>query len=648
MKRVQRALLALAIVAGTTAVPVLLFPAGAVAASGDITSSVLANSDVVLDGGAVVNVPPGVHTYTGVISGKGSLRIAGTGTLVLTKDSTFTLPSPRQTVTVPGGNHPYVVVNSPDDPAVTVDAGATLQYGTGGTTGLIGAFPYNTPDYQQNQDNIRVDGTLNLSLTRGFNLGIISGSGTIIQPRGMWGALQLCGTNPFSGVLDIGTEAHFASTTCAADLPNARAVVNRGSWIIDTPLNQTVVQHQSFYSREYGNDVNVHSRPGSKVVLTGVYSYSDNTDDAAPALGNSGLNFQPVPHQLNKRGTNIEGADVQWGDGSTHQIFMPGTAQTAYVNLHARSQRSRLTFDYNGPVTLGLPIGGGQFHDTLSAPGAGDVVIAGTSGNDVTFAAAQFYDGSTTVQKGAVLRLGSGTAGGDGSLHTGGSFDRIVDDGSLVVRNLQTPTALPALSGAGALTQDGTATTTLTAASYTGATTVARGTLAVTGSSLAASGEVSLTGPSAALDLSAAATTALTRLDVVAGAKIIVPAGKPDLVVGGQHSTLSGTVLTVGGLTFALTQAGDRAELTAQTGGQTSSPTPAPVPTAAATTPAASPEARAEGKHAGTADWTLLGSAGGVLALLLLVVVSVRSRSARSARSSGNRSRPSRRRRARR
>ncbi|MFC5665224.1 autotransporter [Kitasatospora misakiensis] len=579
MKRSWHALLAPAIVAATT-VPVALVPTGALAADGDITASILANSDVVLGGNAVVNVPPGSHTYSGVISGQGSLRVSGTGTLILTKDSTFTLPGSQQgqSVSIPGGNHPYVVVNNPDRPAITVDAGATLQYGNGGTTGLIGAFPYNSPGYQQNQDNIRVDGTLNLSLTRLFNLGTISGSGTILQPRNLWGTLQLCGSSPFSGVFDIGTGANYAATTCAADLPNAKAVLNRGSWIIDTPLNQTVVQRQNFYSREYGNDVNVHSRPGSKVVLTGTYSYSDNTGTASPALSNANLNLVPVAHQLNKRGTNIEGADVQWGDGTTHQIFMPGTAETAYINLHANSQRSRLTFDYNGPVTLGLPIGGGKYHDTLAAPGAGDIVIAGTSGNDVTFAAAQFYDGSTTIQRGATLRLGAGTAGADGSLYTKGALDAISDEGSLIVQNVRTPVTLPAVSGAGSVTQDGTATTTLTAASYLGATTVAKGTLVVAGASLASSSGVALTGASAVLDLGAATSTTLRKLAAVTGAKIILPGGAQSFTVGSQDAALSGDTLSVGGAAFSVARTAGRIELTATTAA-TESAAPSASPT---------------------------------------------------------------------
>lgn len=639
MKRFWHLVLASALLTG--AVTPVVAVGSAFAADGDITSAVLTNRDVVLNGDAVVHVPQGTHTYTGVISGAGSLRVSGTGTLVLAKDSTFTLPRSRQhqRVQIPGGNHPYVVVGNPDKPAVTVDAGATLQYGTGGKTGLIGSFPYNTPGYQQNQDNIRVDGTLRLSLTRLFNLGTISGSGRVTQPRNMWGTLQICGTNPFSGIFDNGTGVNFASTTCAADLPHARTVVNRGSWIIDTPLNHTVVQRQNFYSHEYGNDVNVHSRPGSKVILAGVYSWSDRGDGAAPSLSDPGLNWRPVAHNLNKRGTNIEGADVQWGDGTTHRIFMPGTAKTVYINLHARRQRSRLTFDYNGPVTLGAPIGGGIYHDTLSAPGAGDIVIAGTNGNDVTFAAAQYYDGSTTIDRSATLHLGSGAAGGDGSLHTGGALDKVIDNGSLVLRNTRTPITLPAVTGTGSVTQSGAAATTVTNAAYTGATTVAKGGLIVSGTSVRKSRTVALTGPSAVLDLSKARDTTLRRLQVVTGAKILLSPNSPKLTVGSTTATVSGTGLTIGGARFSVSRAGAHTVLTAlksttaadpssaATGAASTAAPAGPARTHQAATPAASSGTMADTGSSSGALWTITGLGGGFIAAAAALFVFVRNRS---------------------
>ncbi|MFF4572985.1 autotransporter [Streptomyces sp. NPDC001410] len=493
----------------------------------DVTADVLAGRDVTLASDAVVTVPSGTTTYDGVFRGRGTLTVRGTGTLILTRDSDFTLPESRQrqVVRTQGGNHPYTTVAHPDPPAITVERGATLQYGTGGGTGLIGHFPYDTPGYRLNQLNVRVDGTLRLSLTRTFNIGTISGSGLVTQPRNMWGTLDLAGTHPFSGVIDNGTGMAVGRPEYPVALPRARAILNQGSWIIDTPLYRTITLRQDFYQREYGSDVNVHTRPGSKVVLTGQYSYSDRGGDLNPSLSSPSLNWRAIPHQLNKRGTNIEGADVQWGDGTTHRIFMPGTRETVYINLHTASgRRSRLTLDYNGPVTLGAPIGGGRYHDTLAAPGAGDVVIAGTRGNDVTFAAAQYYDGSTTVGKGAVLRLGSGARGGDGSLLTGTARRRIVNDGTLYLRNASTPVRLAHVDGSGALVQSGAATTMLTgdAVTYTGTTTVSKGTLALrSGATLLHSRAIRLVSAGALLDAGTSGlrvATSLTGTGTVRGA----------------------------------------------------------------------------------------------------------------------------------
>ncbi|MFI0537569.1 autotransporter [Streptomyces sp. WSLK1-3] len=538
----------------------------------DVTADVLAGRDVTLSGDTVVTVPPGTTRYGGVFRGEGTLTVRGTGTLILTKDSDFTLPTSRrrQSVRTLGGNHPYVTTTRPDPPAVTVARGATLQYGDGGTTGLIGHFPYGTPAFRLNQDNIRVDGTLRLALRSAYNLGTVSGSGLITQPRFLWGTWDLT-SGPFSGVVDNGTQTEAGRPEYATALPNVRKVLNQGTWTVDTPLGQTVTQRMDFYQREYGSDINVQSRPGGKVVLTGQYSWSDQGGDTDPSLSDPALNWTPAPKNVNKRGTNIKGADVQWGDGTTSRIFMPGTARTVYINLLAARSRSRLTFDYNGPVTLGAPIGGGRFHDTLSAPGAGDVVIKGTKGNDVTFAAVQYYDGSTTVEKGAVLRLGSGRPGGDGGLYTGGGLFRLVNDGSLVLGNRVKSLVLSRISGSGSLVQAGTATTTLTgsAVTYTGTTTVRRGTLALRGgATLAHSKGIRLTSTGARLDAGAAGLRVTSSLsgkgtvrgpvtnDGVVGGGLTVSGGytqnaKGELVLGKGPLKVNGPVRLSGLLDLA-------------------------------------------------------------------------------------------------
>ncbi|MEV5438778.1 autotransporter-associated beta strand repeat-containing protein [Streptomyces sp. NPDC052682] len=557
-----------AAVAGALAVALLTAPPAA-AASRDVTADVLAGRDVTLSGDTVVTVPPGTTTYDGVFRGTGTLTVRGTGTLILTRDSDFTLPRSRQRqqVSVRGGAHPYVTVTRPDPPAVTVARGATLQYGDGGTTGLIGHFPYGTPAFRLNQDNIRVDGTLRLSLRSAYNLGTLSGSGLITQPRFLWGTWDLSGTHPFSGVIDNGTQVDAGRPEYATSLPRVRKVLNQGTWTVDTPLGQTVTMGMDFYQRAYGSDINIQSRPGGKVILTGQYSWSDRGGDTDPSLSDPALNWTPARKNVNKRGTNIKGADVQWGDGTTHRIFMPGTAETVYINLLAARSRSRLTFDYDGPVTLGAPIGGGRFHDTLAAPGAGDVVIKGTKGNDVTFAAVQYYDGSTTGEKGAVLRLGSGRPGGDGGLYTKGGRCEVVDDGSLVVHNTRQALSLPPVSGSGSLTQAGPATTTLTGSvTYTGTTTVAKGTLALrSGATLNHSRAIRLTTAAARLDagpaglrvthsLSGTGTVrgAVTNEGVVAGGLTVrgsyTQRARGELVLGSRPLTVTGALRLAGGL----------------------------------------------------------------------------------------------------
>ncbi|KPI18419.1 autotransporter-associated beta strand repeat protein [Actinobacteria bacterium OK074] len=596
--------------AGTLASLVLTLGAPTASAAGtrDVTADVLADRNVTLSGDTVVTVPSGTTTYDGVFSGEGTLTVRGGGTLILTKDSDFTLPTARQhqKVTTQGGNHPYTTVANPDPPAITVEKGATLQYGTGGSAGLIGHFPYGTPGYDLNQLNVRVDGTLRLSLTRTFNLGTISGSGLVTQPRNMWGTLDLAGTQPFSGVIDNGTGTAAGRPEYPVALPNTRAILNQGSWIIDTPLGRTITLRQNFYQREYGSDVNVHSRPGSKVVLTGQYSYSDQGGDTNPSLSNPNLNWTAIAHQLNKRGTNIEGANVQWGDGTTHEIFMPGTAETVYINLHeASGVRSRLTFAYDGPVTLGAPIGGGRYHDTLAAPGAGDIVIAGTRGNDVTFAAKQYYDGSTTVRNGAILRLGSGKKGGDGSLLTGTARRRVVDDGTLVVRNTSTPVSLAYVGGEGSLVQAGAATTTLTgtAVTYTGTTTVTRGTLALrSGATLVHSRAVRLTMPGAHLDAGTAGLRVVTSLsgrgtvvggvtnDGVVSAGLTVTGGytqsaQGQLVAGKRPLKVAGAVRLAGDLDLSgLATAASKSATPADAKASDPSPSPSASPNPSAAT----------------------------------------------------------------
>jgi LPXTG-motif cell wall-anchored protein len=652
------------VVAGSVALaavgaPLLASQLQASAATTDITAAIRAGRNVTLTGDAVVNLPTGTTTYGGVISGTGTLTVnapGGSGTLVLTKDSDFTLPPSRrhQTVTTAGA-HPMTTVADPDDPAVTVSRGATLQYGSTGSTGIIGHYPYGTPGYALNEDNIRVDGTLVLkTVNRNYNLGTISGSGLVVQPRFTWGTLDLAGTHPFSGVLYNGTGTAFAKPWYPLSLPNAKAIVNEGSAIVGTPYDYTLRLRQNFYEDQYGNDINFHTAAGGSVVVSGVYSYADQGVPGNPSLSDPALNLSTSVGNRNTRGVNIEGAHVQWGDGSTSRFFLPATPANSYINIH---DNGTLDFDYNGPVTLDTPISGGIYHNSLSTPAYGDIGLVAHPGNAVTFATPMNYHGTTTIGTGATLTLGTGAAGGDSALLTGTAADTVDDRGTLVVRNTAEAVSLSRISGPGSLVQAGSAATALTGhTSYTGATVVSAGTLKVTGGSLATSSGIDLTRPGAVLDLRNAGDQTIRSLSGVQGSTVLL--GANTLTVDTTSSTVfsgrivGGTLDKTGSGSLTLTDkavpAGHgwttgpatRATAAAHPAAGTSKPGgPATAAGgAAATNPSAAPTtAAASGDLAQTgSSLPALGTAGATAALLATgAALLLRNRRRSAARAGG-------------
>ncbi|MDQ4112925.1 MAG: hypothetical protein M3306_17810, partial [Actinomycetota bacterium] len=250
-------------------------------------------------------------------------------------------------------------------------------------------------------------------------------------------------------------------------------------------------------------------------------------------------------------GVNIQGAIVQWGDGTHNRFFMPGTRETIYINLYTRRARGHLIFDYNGPVTLGAPISGGLYHDTMAAVRVGDVTVAGTRGNDVTFADQQNYDGTTTIERGATLRLGTGRPGEDFWLITGTEGAKIVDDGALVVRNAKRDIELSGISGAGSFEQAGPASVTFTGdIAYSGRTTVSGGALVLAGGSLASSASLMLSKPGATFDVTSAGDQTVKNLRGVSGSALRLGATTLT-VVSAKDTTYDGRVAGAGGLVKA-------------------------------------------------------------------------------------------------
>jgi hypothetical protein len=563
----------------------------------DITSAIVASQDVTLTGDSIVHLPIGTTTYTGVISGEGTLVLSPAGgasqpsTLVITRASTFTLPAARQVETVtkktyPGMGYALVIAGS-NPPVLTIDPGVTFQIGTNSAAddhpGVIATSDSKNPasvvNGEVNLNNILNDGRIVLQSAQFILLGQVGGSGSITQPPGVWGGNSLGGIGDFTGVLSLSAGQDFGSQHVAASIPKAKAVLNEGSWLVWSPPGSTVAVAQDVYEAAYGNDINFHPIGDSTIVMSGVYSHTDNSPHGAPnlvdpGLGDPSLNMAKVIYRGGAnaangndgsyRGVNIEaGGTVQWGDGTHARFFLPSAPspaevnpplgkKNAYINLH---RGGTLALNYNGPVTLHVGIGGGGGGpDRSEATGQGNVWIMPTAGNDVTFAQPQRYNGTTTIGAVAVLRIGAGAPvplhyvtvdasgrqtkvlqasySGDSSLLTaessgGAATDGIVNDGHLIVQNTSTDIGLSHISGTGSFTQSGAATTTLLHNGYGGGTAIDAGAVV------------------------AASADALGTGDVINRATLALASGQHELAVGGSFRQSGGATLrlAIGGAT---------------------------------------------------------------------------------------------------
>lgn len=517
-----------------------LTPGGAA----DITADILANRDVTLTGDSVIKLPVGATTYTGVISGLGTLRLTPVGgtasasTLIITRTSTFTLPIAQQVqvvtkTTYAGAGYALTMVGT-NPPVLTIDAGVTFQIGTN-TSADNSPNIIATSDSKNaaslvngeiNLNNILNNGTLVISSAQFVLLGQTSGSGSILQAANVWGGNSSSG-GAYSGVLSLAAGQDFGSNHVAASVPNAKAILNEGSWLVWSPPGSVVKVTQNIYEAAFGNDINFHAIGPSTIVMSGVYSHTDNSphnkpNQVNPSLSDPSLNFAKTIYRggandvngndASYRGINIErgAGTVQWGDGTHANFFLPSAPSPAEVdpalgkkNAYINLRGGTLAFNYNGPVTLNVGItggGGGPHRD--GTVGTGNIKIMPTPGNDVTFAQPQNYNGTTTIGANAILRLGAGTPvplryitvnattgkstvlqatySGDASLltaesTTGAASNAIVNDGQLIIQNTTTAITLSNISGSGSLAHNGAAALTLQNNSYSGTTTLSAG-----------------------------------------------------------------------------------------------------------------------------------------------------------------------------
>ncbi|MET3654913.1 outer membrane autotransporter protein, partial [Dyella japonica] len=211
----------------------------------------------------------------------------------------------------------------------------------------------------------------------------------------------------------------------------------------------------------------------------------------------------------NDNWTNITGIiNAPYADG-TVAIFAGSPGTVTVDNSLGAVVSGGMQFATNGYVLQGQPITLAAGSNTLrvgdgTAPGAGYVAtiataLTGLGGIDKTdlgtliLSGDNSYTGGTTISAGA-LQLGNGGT-------TGSILGDVTDNGTLAFDRSDDITYGTVISGTGAVTKLGSNTLTLTAAStYTGATTVAAGTLRAGAANMFDAASAHTVAPGATLD----------------------------------------------------------------------------------------------------------------------------------------------------
>ncbi|MNO29715.1 Outer membrane protein IcsA autotransporter precursor [compost metagenome] len=425
-------------------------------------------------------------TFNGLVSGSGNLRKRSVGTLILTGDNSYTGGTSLEEGTL-RVNHDHALGTGP----LAMSTGTTLDFGashslTNAIT-LAGSTTINV--------NSGLASTLHGAISDGTSTGALNKTGD--------GTLILTGSNTYTGdttistgVLQLGNGG--ATGSLLSNVINSGALVfNRsevheyariisGSGSVSqvgtgtTVLNQAntysggttiaggtlQIGNNNFTGSIAGNVVNngtlafartnfitfnglisgsgnLRKRSGGTLILTGDNSYAGGTtleDGTLRVNHDRALGSGPLAMAT---GTTLD-------FGASHALANAITLTgSAIVNVN-----SELTSTLQGPISDGTSAG------TLNKTGDGTLVL--TDSNT--------YTAGTRITAGT-LQLGNGGT-------TGSILGNVANDGALVFNRNDGQTFGGIISGSGRVSKLGNDTLTLTGANtYSGATTVAQGTL---------------------------------------------------------------------------------------------------------------------------------------------------------------------------
>ncbi|ENP80609.1 autotransporter-associated beta strand [Brucella abortus CNGB 752] len=489
---------------------------------------------------------------SGVISGAGGLMKSGTGTVTLSGANSYTGGTKVSAGTL------VVANDNTGGGTMTVDVGALLQIGTGGTSGSLAG-------------DIANDGTLVVDRSDAIGLsGAISGAGGLTKNGA--GTLTLSGANSYTGAttvsagiltltgdntgggtttVDARAELHIGTGGASGSL--AGNIVNDGALVVD---RSGVIGLSGVIS---GTGGLMKSGTGT-VTLSGVNTYTGGTTLTA--------------------GTLAAASDNNLGGASGGLTFNGGTLQVMGTSWTSTNRAVSLQA---GGGTFDIEDAANNFAVTQGVAGAGGLMKSGTG--TVTLSGVNTYTGGTTLTAGTLAAASDNNLGGasggltfnGGTLQVMGtswtSTNRAVSlqagGGTFDIEDAANNFAVTqGVAGAGGLTKSGSGTLTLSGAnSYTGATTVSASTLVVANDNtgggtttvdVGAGLQIGTGGVSGSLagDIVNNGTLVVDRsnafdlANVISGTGSLTKNGAGTLTLSGVNSYTGGTTVSAGILTL--------------------------------------------------------------------------------------------------
>ena len=330
------------------------------------------------------------------------------------------------------GTGTTILLGSNSSSGTTTVTNGMLQIGDGGTSGSVGS------------GGISLSGAGLLAFNRADSVTItnsIGGGGGTLSQMGS-GTLIVTGRGASYGQTVISDGTLQIGDGGANGSIGAGAITNNSVLVINSSTNVTFANSQAIR----GTGVLIQMGTGTTTLVASNTTYSG--------------------------GTLISGGTLQvGGGGSGSQYDTNGSLGTGNVTNNATLAFSRRIAS-----------------DTASnnISGTGALTVSGNS-TALTLAGSNSYSGLTTINSGNSLRIGTGSI--NGTLGTGS----VSNAGTLSFNRSDLYTVTSAISGAGALSQIGTGTTTLSGSNtYTGTTSITAGSLIVASTGSLSSSAVSI------------------------------------------------------------------------------------------------------------------------------------------------------------